>query len=251
VTGRPEPLPPAERTVGQLIGESIRAYGGRFLLSALLVGVPVAMLDLVVAQFERPWSFAVAVLGGAVLVTGAYVAACALVLDVPREPRRFVLALAFGAVVFLPFPFLVTVFVLPGLAWFAAVGLGVPAILVEGIGLRAALRRGVRLGFADFFHALGSLAALAIVYFVARFGLAVLLRGQGEQTEAVAAFLSDVVVAPVLFIGSALLYVDQAARVVDSGPSTRTRVRRTTSRADLHPADDAHRPGRPDAQVEP
>jgi hypothetical protein len=245
VTARPEPLPPAERTVGQLIGESIRAYGRRFLLSALLVGVPVATLDLVVAQFDRPASFAVAVLGGAVLVTGAYVAACALVLDVPRGPRRFVLVL------FLPFPFLVTAFVLPGLAWFAAVGLAVPAILVEGIGLRAGLRRGVRLGLADFLHALGALAALAIVYFVARFGLAVLLRGQGEQTEAVAAFLSDVVVAPVLFLGSALLYVDQAARVVDSGPSTRTRVRRRTSRADLHPADDAHRAGRSDAQVEP
>jgi len=251
VTARPEPLPPAERTVGQLVGESIRAYGRRFLLSAAIVGVPVATLDLVVAQFERPASFAVAVGGGAALVTAAYVAACALVLDVPRERRRFALAFAFDAVVFLPFPFLVTAFVLPGLAWLAAVGLGVPAILVEGIGPRDALRRGVRLGLADFVHALGALAALAIVYFVARFGLAVLLRGQGEQTEAVAAFLSDVVVAPVLFLGSALLYVDQAARVVDSGPSTRTRVRRTKSRADLHPADDAHRAGRPDAQVEP
>ena len=236
MTARPEPLPPAERTVGQLIGESIRAYGRRFLLSAALVGVPVATLDLAVAQLERPWSFAAAVLGGAVLVTAAYVAACALVLDVPRERPRFVRAFAFGAAVFLPFPFLVTAFALPGLAWFAAVGLGVPALLVEGIGLKSALRRGVRLG---------------LVYFVARFGLAVLLRGQGEQTEAVAAFLSDVVVAPVLFIGSALLYVDQAARVVDSGPSTRTRVRRTKTRADLHPADDAHRSGRPDAQVEP
>jgi len=32
----PPPLPPAERTVGQLVGETIRAYGDRFWPSLVL-----------------------------------------------------------------------------------------------------------------------------------------------------------------------------------------------------------------------
>ena len=251
MTAPPEPLPPAERTVGQLVGESMRLYGRRFLRAAITVGVPVALLDLLAAQFERPAAYAVAVLGGAVLVTAAYVAACLVALEPPRDRGRLAHAYAVGAVLFVPFPFLASVFVLPGLAWFALVGLSVPVILVEGAGVRAALRRSVHLARADFVHAVGGLAALAIVYFLARFGLAVLLRGQGDQTEAIAAFLSDTVVSPVLFLGAALLYVDQAARVVDSAAPTTTRARRTRNRADLHPADDPHGPGRADAQVEP
>jgi hypothetical protein len=249
VSALPEPLPPAERTVGQLVGEAIRLYGRRFLPS-LAIGVPAATLDVVVARLDRPWSIVVAIGAGAAVLTAAYVAGCLLALDAPRERRRLVTAFGLGAAVWLPFPLLASVFVLPGLAWLALVGLVVPVALVEGLGARAAFRRATRLARADYAHALGTLATLAIVYFVARFGLAVLLRGQGEQTEAVAAFLADLVVAPVLFLGAALLYVDQAARVVDSPPATRTRVRRRGG-ADLHPADHADGAGRADAQVEP
>jgi hypothetical protein len=249
VSGAPQALPPAERTVGQLVGEAIRLYGRRF-LPGLAVGVPAATLDLLVAQFDRPAAFAVAIAGGAVLVTASYLGGCVLALAPEPDPRRLLVAFALGAAIFLPFPLLASVFLLPGLAWFALVGLAVPAVLVEGLGARAALRRAVRLARADYAHALGALATLAIVYVVSRFGLAVLLRGQGEQTEAVAAFLADMVVSPLLFLGAALLYVDQAARVVDSPRATRTRVRRR-SRADLHPADDADGAGRADAQVEP
>jgi hypothetical protein len=39
-----------------------------------------------------------------------------------------------------------------------------------------------------------------------------LLRGQGEATLAAAAFLSVLVISPLLFLGGALLYFDQAAR---------------------------------------
>lgn len=251
MTAAPQPLPPAERTVGQLIGEAIRLYGRRFLRAALTIGVPVALLDVIAAQFDRPQSYGVAVVGGAVLVTASWVAACLLALDVQWERRRAAVAYGLGVLLFLPFPFLASIFVLPGLAWFAFVGLSIPVLLVEGGGVRDALRRSIRLARADAAHAIGALAALAIVYFLARFGLAVLLRGQGEQTEAIAAFLSDTVVSPVLFLGAALLYVDQSARVVDSAAPQTTRVRRTKNRADLHPADDAHGPGRPDAQVEP
>lgn len=245
----PQALPPAERTVGQLVAETIRLYGRRFLL-CLPLGLPAAVLDVVAAQAPRTTGFWVALTAGPALLTLSYVGATLVALDASHAPRRLALAYAAGVLVFVPFPLLATLFILPGLAWLALFGLVVPAILVEGRGFRDGLNRATRLARADYVHALGSLAALALVYFVSRFGLAVLLRGQGEQTEAVAAFLADVVIAPLLFLGTALLYVDQAARVVDSGRPTTKRPRRA-SRADLHPADHAHGAGRPDAQVEP
>jgi hypothetical protein len=43
--------------------------------------------------------------------------------------------------------------------------------------------------------------------------LFLLLHTQSDQTLRVAGFLADLVLAPILFLGSALLYADQAARV--------------------------------------
>jgi hypothetical protein len=80
--------------------------------------------------------------------------------------------------------------------------------------------RGVQLGRADFIHALGSLAALAIIVFLTRAMLFVLLRDFGESTERVAAFLADLVISPLLFLGAGLLYVDQAARVRSASATT-------------------------------
>ncbi|HSO02389.1 MAG TPA: hypothetical protein VLS46_07660, partial [Gaiellaceae bacterium] len=122
-----------------------------------------------------------------------------------------------------PFPFLASVFILPGLVWFAFVGLAVPAAVAEGTGFAASLRRGIELGRADFVHALGSLAALAIIVFVTRATLFVLLQGFGESTGRAASFLADLVVSPLLFLGAALLYVDQAARVGSAPRPRRSR----------------------------
>jgi hypothetical protein len=43
--------------------------------------------------------------------------------------------------------------------------------------------------------------------------LALLLRDLGDSGERIALGLADLVVSPLLFLGGALLYVDQAARV--------------------------------------
>ena len=51
----------------------------------------------------------------------------------------------------------------------------------------------------------------------ARLSLALLLRDFGESGERAALGLADLVVSPLLFLGAALLYVDQAARVASSG----------------------------------
>jgi hypothetical protein len=40
----PPPLPPGERTVGQLVGETIRAYGDNF-WRALPLGLALALVD--------------------------------------------------------------------------------------------------------------------------------------------------------------------------------------------------------------
>ena len=61
---------------------------------------------------------------------------------------------------------------------------------------------------------IGGLATLVLVYGLSRGVLFLLLHTQSDQTLRVAGFLADLVLAPIIFLGSALLYSDQAARVV-------------------------------------
>jgi O-antigen/teichoic acid export membrane protein len=130
----------------------------------------------------------------------------------------------------------------------ALVGLAVPVVVVEDAGLRAALRRAVALARADYAHAVGSLATLLLVFVLTRLMLALLLRSQGEATDRIGLFLADLVLSPILYLGAALLYDDQAARLIRSVRPKRKRRRRRD--ADLHPADDADRAGGADAEVQ-
>ena len=118
-----------------------------------------------------------------------------------------------AVVVFLPFPILVRLYILPGVAWFGLFGLAVPAAVAERLPFGKALVRGRALSSAHLAHAVGGIAALALVYGVSRAFLLILLHTQGNQTQAVALVLADLVLSPLLFVGTALLYVDQAARV--------------------------------------
>jgi hypothetical protein len=111
--------------------------------------------------------------------------------------------------------------------------------MVERLGFRNSLVRGRRLGTADYAHALGSLAALVVVVGVAANTLSALLHTQGDNGQRAAVFLSDLVLSPLLFLGGALLFVDQAARAVRSAPD-----------AALHSSVDADPAGRTDPQVE-
>ena len=209
----PPPLPPETRTVGQLVAEAVRFYGSRFWPS-LALGIPPAILAVAFAPLDRIERLLLLVTAGAVLVTASYVAACALVAG--RRPGSLRLAFTTGVLVFAPVPALATAFVLPALAWLAFLGLAVPAVLLEERGFRAAFRRGIELARADYVHALGSLATLVIVVFLCQGVLFFVLRGAGEAAIAVAGFLANLVISPVLFLGSALLYYDQAARVRSS-----------------------------------
>jgi hypothetical protein len=203
----PPPLPPAERPVGQLVAEAIRLYGRRP-FAALGLGVGPALLNVLARESERGSLVVIPLVGGLVVST-SLVGAC-LLAD-PRR-RRTLAAVATGAVVFVPVPFLAVFFVLPALLWLALFGLVVPVLVYEGGSVRRALARAVRLARADFVHALGALATLAIIVFLTQSVLFFLLRGTGDQTLTAASFIASLVVTPLLFLGTALLYFDQAAR---------------------------------------
>jgi len=234
----PPPLPPAERTVGQLVGETMRAYGANF-WRALPLGVPLALAD----QFSIGQSQTSQVLvfwAAGPLIVAAYVRACSIVHDV-RPTRAAVLV---AMLIYLPFPVLRALAFLPGVAWFALIGLAVPAAMIERRGFRDSLVCGRQLGLADYVHALGSLAALVIVVGVGDEALTAILRSQGDNSQRVALCIADLVLSPLLYLGGALLYLDQAARVGSRRPNRRSRD------ADLHPSDDADAARRADAQVE-
>jgi hypothetical protein len=245
-TDLPPPLPPETRTVGQLVAESIQAYRGS-VLAAFAIGVPAAVVDVLGTHLDRTLWFLLFPLVGGILLTPAYIGAVLIVSGVRPGRRAIAVAFAVGVAAFAPFPLLATLLFLPGLAWLAFVGLAVPVALVERLGFRDSFRRAFRLARADYVHVLGGLATLTLVVFLTRTVLFFLLRDAGESTALAASILADIVISPILFLGSALLYDDQAARAVDSGPR---RMRRRKSDAHLHHAVHADPAGRPDAEVE-
>ena len=208
----PPPLPPARRTVGQLVGEAIRAYGARF-WHGLALGVPVVLANaLVWRQSTNDLDLAL-LPPTALLISFSYVLAVGRVNGVSVRSRRGVLAYVLAVVIFLPVPLFAAIFILPGLIWLSLFGLAVPAVLVEGLGVRAALARGLALARADFIHVLGGLATLALVVVISQFSLYFVLREYADNTRMIAAALAALVVSPVVFLGSALIYIDQVARL--------------------------------------
>jgi hypothetical protein len=211
----PLPLPPAERTVGQLVAEAIKLYGRHF-LHALPLGLVVAGINQLTLHADRLTVGAVLVATAPVFAV-AFAYACRLELERPVSTRAWLLATAAGSLAFMPAALLMPWFALAGVLWLALVGLAVPAAIREETSFTASLRRGLELGRADYVHAAGSLATLVILFFVMRFGLALLLESQADNTVRTAIFLADTVLAPLLFLGGAILYEDQDARLRSSG----------------------------------
>jgi hypothetical protein len=206
-----QPLPPAERTVGQLVAESIRLYGRHF-LRALPLGVGVAAINQLTVGVNR------VVVGGVLLAasplfSAAYAYASQLEAESPATRRSWVVAIVAGTLVFVPAAVLFPWFALAAVLWLGLVGLAVPVAMREGASVTESLRRGLELGRVDYLHAAGSLATLVILFFLMRVGLALLLESQADNTVRTAIFLSDAVLSPLLFLGGAILYVDQRARL--------------------------------------
>ena len=209
----PRPLPPAERTVGQLVAESIRLYGRHF-VRALPLGVIVAAVNQLTVGVDRLLVGGV-LLAAAPVFAAAYAYACQLEAEQPAGRHSWLVAIAAGSLVFVPAALFFPWFALASVLWLALVGLAVPAAIRERTSFAGSLRRGFALGRVDFVHAAGSLATLVILFFLMRIGLALLLESQADNTVRTAIFLSDTILAPLLFLGGAILYLDQKARLDD------------------------------------
>jgi hypothetical protein len=234
----PPPLPAGTRTIGQLVAETIRFYGKHFWRSLVLGLGPAAVTVAGYYTGFHPWLAAV-VAGWVLLASASYVGACLLVAG--TRPTADVVLRAFAAACLVSLP------ILAGFLWLAPLGLAVPAILAERLPLRRAFRRALDLAKADYVHALGSLATLLLVVFLTQVLLTALLHGASKQSVHISAFLASLVLQPILFLGAALLYDDQAARVeIESASRNRRRPD-----ADLSHADDADRPGSADAPIAP
>jgi hypothetical protein len=204
---------PAERTVGQLIADAIKLYGHRF-WRGLGLGVPAAAFTIGASFLDGGVSVAYGIVVGPLALGLSYVWAVTLATGGRTATGRALLA---GAVAFLPLAasrvLVFTGVYFVALAWFALLGLSVPSVLVEGRRLDDALRHGFRLARADFVHTFGTVAALAIVVIVSIFSLSLLLAGFGAQSITVSAVMAVVVMSPLFFLGCALLYLDQRARL--------------------------------------
>jgi hypothetical protein len=219
-TTLPPPLPPETRTVGQLVAEAVRLYGRRFWPS-LALGVGPALVGIGLTVIPGLIQLLFVLTAGSALLTASYIGAAVITADAQLTRGSLLTALAAGVLAFLPVPFLYNLLILPAVAWLAFFGFAVPAAVIERCGLKAAFRRSLVLARADPVHAVGGLATLAIVGLLTSFVLFFLLRGQGEATLATAAFLSVLVISPVLFLGATLLYFDQEARVRSAKPTRR------------------------------
>jgi hypothetical protein len=235
----PPPLPPETRTVGQLVAETINLYRRRFWAS-LALGLGPAAAAVGLAAIPGWWALAFALTVWVLFMTASFVRAVTIAVGEPVERRAIWMGFAVGCVVLLPAPVLLSLFVLPAIVWLGLVGLAVPAALIERRGFRESLRRGFELGRVDPVHAIGSLATLVIVGFLTSTVLFFLLLGGGEILRDAAAFMSLLVISPILFLGAALLYFDQAARV---------KTRRND--ADVHHALQPDRAGSADVEGEP
>jgi hypothetical protein len=207
----PAPLPPETRTVGQLVAETLRLYGANF-WRAIAIGVLPGTLTIVGALLPPTARYTVTPTLGAAVLSISFVGAACIAVGRRPPPHTLLTAFLCGLVTFVPVPFLIVIFILPALAWMALVMLSVPAAIAEELPLRAALARGVQLARVDYVHVLGALATVAILALLSQTMLFLLLRGAGDATLWAASFLASLVVAPLILLGSALVYVDQRAR---------------------------------------
>jgi hypothetical protein len=236
----PPPLPPETRTVGQLVAEALNFYKRHFWPS-LALGIAPAAAGVLVAELPTWLRLPVFLTLGAAAASSSYALASELVAGLDRNFRRVLPAIAVGIVVLAPaillLAFLNVLGLLPAVFWLGLFGLVVPVAVIEG---RLSYRRAFQLARADSVHSIGSLATLALVGLLSAYVVFFTLRSAGTAALRASAFVSVLVISPILFLGAALLYFDQAARV----PTRR-------SDADLHHAHEPDRPGRADPEGQP
>ena len=230
-------LPPAERTIGQLVGESIRFYGDHF-WPCLALGLAPAALAVVSANVSRTVAIVLSPTLFGALLSATYVGASVLVLERRPDDRRLVVAWLVGWLVFAPVPFLVLGFVIPGSRGWRRSGSSSRSSSSRRRRCEQPSRApGSSHGPTSCTRS-ASLVTLAILVLLTQAVLAFILRSFGGAGVSVAFFLASVIVSPLLFIGAALLL---------RRPGRAGRGRVGSRHADLHPALAPLPAGRPDA----
>jgi hypothetical protein len=197
--------------VGQVVAQAIELYQRNF-WRALLLGVPVALVDQPLADLSQVERGA-ALVAASPLFSLAYAGACALRQGETPPIRVWLSAVGLGVLTFLPAAVFFPWFAIVSILWLGLAGHAVPVVMAERLRPGAALRRTIELGRADYVHAAGSFATLAILFELTRWTLGLLLSSQADAAVRVAIFLADFVLSPLLFLGAAIVYVDLVARV--------------------------------------
>jgi hypothetical protein len=219
--------PPPDRPLklGELLAETVRLYGDR-IWAALGLGAFVGCALLVTAATPE----LVDILVFALVFTAAYAAAARLVAGdafaeawaqvATRLPTLLVLTL----IVSIPFALALSQLLLlvVAVAWLAVTGFSIPVAMLEDKGdaqtwfdrLGYSLTRSLELARAEYLHALGVAAALVLLFLFLGFYLGAALGGLADVSSAVAAVLVRVVLAPLFFLGFAVLYFDQRSRIL-------------------------------------
>ncbi|HET9213534.1 MAG TPA: hypothetical protein VFN93_02175 [Gaiellaceae bacterium] len=222
-------MSPPERPLrlGELLAETVRIYGERP-VAALGLGAVEAAAFLVAEALPAP----VGVLVLALAFTATYGAAARLVSGDSfaeawaqvglRAPvllvLTFVVAVPFAIAVGYLFLLLLAVF------WIALAGFAVPVTMLERSPsaegffdrLAYALYRSIRLARAEYLHAVGVAAGLIIVYLLVGNVIGAALVGFADNGRLAAGSLVQLVLAPLFFIGLAVLYYEQRARAAVS-----------------------------------
>jgi hypothetical protein len=216
-----QPLP-----LGEVLAETIRVYGARFWaalsIGALLAGMIVLVVVASIGAFSiAPIAlvFALAFAVGTRVVAGDSLGkACVRT----AEKAPVLVALTLIVTVPLTIAMVSPLFLLLVAFWLGLTGFAIPVAMVEEPPANArgrlgyAITRSFELGRADYLHAVGVLAALLIVYGLGGRIAIEALRGFAENGEVVAFVITQVVLAPLFFLGVGLLYFEQRARAISS-----------------------------------
>ena len=194
-----------------MVAQGIELYQRNF-WRALLLGLPVAVVDQLVTGLSIPEKSA-ALVAASPFFSLAYAGACAIRQNERPPLRVWLSAVALGVLTFLPAALLFPWFAIVSVLWLGLAGHAVPVVMAERPAPVAALRRTIVLGRADYIHAAGSFATLAILFAITRYTLGLLLASQADAAVRVAIFLADLVMSPLLFLGASIVYVDLVARV--------------------------------------
>jgi hypothetical protein len=211
--------------LGELFAETTRIYRERF-WAAIGLGA-VAGIAFIPAAFIEVFIVQIVVLAGA--FTAAYAAATRLAAgDALGEAfartlaRAPVLAVLMVAVA-VPFAIgrLDPIILFVSVFWLALTGFSIPVAMLERADeegswidrLGGAMRRSLELARAHYLHAAGVIAALVLVYVVAGNLLAIVLAGFADNSGFGALLLVQLVLAPFFFLGLAVLYFEQRARL--------------------------------------